>query len=80
MLLCLTRRPDARAFHPATKKLIREFFTQRRKQIGSLARRAQNPAVEKWLENLTAHGLNAQARPEDVTLAAWVELDDLFCI
>jgi 16S rRNA (adenine1518-N6/adenine1519-N6)-dimethyltransferase len=76
MLLCLTRRPDARKFHPATKKLIREFFTQRRKQIGSLARRAQNPAVEKWLENLPKYGLDVQARPEDVTLAAWNELDE----
>jgi len=76
ILLCLTRRPDARAFHPATKKLIREFFTQRRKQIGSLARRTQNPALEKWLANLPAHGLDAQARPEDITLSAWLNLDD----
>jgi 16S rRNA (adenine1518-N6/adenine1519-N6)-dimethyltransferase len=75
VLLCLTRRPDARAFHPATKKLIREFFTQRRKQIGSLARRTQSPALEKWLENLPAHGLDTHARPEDIGLAAWSELD-----
>jgi len=77
MLLCLTRRPDARAFHPATKKLIREFFTQRRKQIGSLARRTQIPAVEKWLANLSTHGLDSHARPEDVTLAAWTELNEI---
>jgi len=76
MLLCLTRRPDARAFHPTTKKLIREFFTQRRKQIGSLARRTQNSALEKWLENLPQHGLDTQARPEDIVLPAWVDLDD----
>ncbi len=78
ILLGLRRRADARAFHPATKKLIREFFTQRRKQIGSLARRAQNPALERWLANLPAHGLDAQARPEDVVLGAWLELDKLF--
>jgi 16S rRNA A1518/A1519 N6-dimethyltransferase RsmA/KsgA/DIM1 with predicted DNA glycosylase/AP lyase activity len=77
VLLCLTRRSDARAFHPATKKLIREFFTQRRKQIGSLARRTQNPNLEKWLANLPAHGLDAQARPEDIGLSAWLELDNL---
>jgi len=77
VLLCLIRRPDARAFHPTTKKLIREFFTQRRKQIGSLARRAQIPAVEKWLETLPAYDLDIQARPENVTMDAWLALDRL---
>jgi len=77
VLLCLTRKPDARALHPATKKLIREFFTQRRKQIGSLARRTGHPALEHWLEKLPALGLDAKARPEDLPLAAWLELDSL---
>jgi len=77
MLLCLTRRPDARAFHPTTKKIIREFFTQRRKQIGSLARRTQETSLASWLEKLPTHGLDAHARPEDITLSAWLELDNL---
>jgi 16S rRNA (adenine1518-N6/adenine1519-N6)-dimethyltransferase len=77
VLLCLTRKPDARAFHPATKKIIREFFTHRRKQIGALARKANLPVLNKWIENLPAHGLAARARPEDLPLAVWKELDAL---
>jgi 16S rRNA A1518/A1519 N6-dimethyltransferase RsmA/KsgA/DIM1 with predicted DNA glycosylase/AP lyase activity len=75
VLLCLRRRPDACAFQPATKKLIREFFTQRRKQIGALVRRVNLPSLNQWLESLPAHGLNARARPEELPLAAWLELD-----
>jgi 16S rRNA (adenine1518-N6/adenine1519-N6)-dimethyltransferase len=75
ILLGLRRRADAHTFHLVTKKLIREFFTQRRKQIGSLARRAEQPGLDKWLESLPTHGLTTQSRPEDITLEAWVELD-----
>jgi 16S rRNA (adenine1518-N6/adenine1519-N6)-dimethyltransferase len=75
VLLCLRRRADARAFSPSTKKLIREFFTQRRKQLGALVRRANQPSLHQWLERLPAHGLDARARPEELPLAAWLELD-----
>ncbi len=77
VLLGLTRQPHARAFQPETKKLIREFFTQRRKQLGALVRRAEIPALDRWLEKFPALGLDPRVRPEDVPLAAWVELDQL---
>ncbi|HVU39332.1 MAG TPA: 16S rRNA (adenine(1518)-N(6)/adenine(1519)-N(6))-dimethyltransferase RsmA [Opitutales bacterium] len=77
VLLGLTRKPNARAFRAATKKIIREFFTQRRKQLGALVRRAEIPALHRWLEKFPALGLDPRVRPEDVPLAAWVELDQL---
>jgi len=80
VLLSLRRKPNARAFHPSTKKLIREFFTQRRKQMGALVRRTNRPELNKWLENFPAHGLDARARPEDLPLAAWLELDALIAM
>jgi 16S rRNA (adenine1518-N6/adenine1519-N6)-dimethyltransferase len=75
VLLRLDRKPAARAFQPATKKLVREFFTHRRKQLGALVRRADQPALAPWLESLPQHGLDARARAEDLPLAAWLELD-----
>ncbi len=88
-LLRLRRRPDAHAFQPATKKLIREFFTHRRKQIGALVRLASEnadlpapgsplPAFQSWLERLPAHGFDQRARPEDLPLSPWRELDEIF--
>jgi 16S rRNA (adenine1518-N6/adenine1519-N6)-dimethyltransferase len=77
VLLCLRRKPGARALLPETKKLIREFFTQRRKQIGALVRRADQPLLNQWLESCQARGLDSRARPEDLPLAVWLELDGL---
>lgn len=76
-LLCLTRKPGARAFRPATKKIIREFFTQRRKQLGALVRKTAEPALLTWLEQFPLLQLDPRARPEDVPLAAWLALDTL---
>ncbi len=77
MLLGLTRRPDAHAFSPAAKKIIREFFTQRRKQLGALVRRTEDAKLAQWLEKFPLLGLDLRARPEEVPLAAWLELDAL---
>ncbi|MGA2052192.1 MAG: 16S rRNA (adenine(1518)-N(6)/adenine(1519)-N(6))-dimethyltransferase RsmA [Opitutales bacterium] len=82
VLLSLRRRPGARAFSPVSKKWIRELFTRRRKQIGALARHlgseADLPALfSTWLSRLPAHGLDERARPEDLPLSAWLELDEL---
>jgi 16S rRNA (adenine1518-N6/adenine1519-N6)-dimethyltransferase len=97
VLLGLRRRADARALAPETKKIIREFFTHRRKQLGALVRRAGkeieateatevetnrqpqtvNRKLSSWLERLPAHGLDSRARPEELPLAAWVELDGM---
>ena len=86
MLLRLDRKPNARAFSSAAKKIVREFFTHRRKQMGSLVRQlAKNSefpapgsplsALSSWLENFPAHGLDSRARPEDLPLAVWQDLD-----
>ncbi len=92
LLLCLRRRPDAQAFHPVSKKWIRELFTHRRKQLGALTRllatqletspsqlETRNSKLETvlpaWLSSLPTHGLDARARPEDLPLPAWLDLD-----
>jgi len=94
VLLSLRRRPDARAFHPVSKKWIRELFTHRRKQLGALVRQLVEKSAEAppepqtvnrkletllpaWLARLPAHGLDSRARPEDVPLSAWLELNEL---
>jgi 16S rRNA (adenine1518-N6/adenine1519-N6)-dimethyltransferase len=78
VLLGLRRRPDARAFRPATKKLIREFFTHRRKQIGALVRQ-----IAKAIEATEGAGSQPpsirHSQPEtrnsklETRLAIWLE-------
>ena len=54
--------------------LIRKIFTQRRKQIGTLAKKEVPKTREKilkWLENLN---LPNNLRPEQIEANAWQEL------
>ncbi|MDX2110073.1 MAG: 16S rRNA (adenine(1518)-N(6)/adenine(1519)-N(6))-dimethyltransferase RsmA [Verrucomicrobiota bacterium] len=51
------------------KLLIRQIFTQRRKQLGGLCRK--EPRLATWLEQAAAHGVTPLSRAEDVPLAAW---------
>jgi len=64
-------------FRSATKQAIRACFQQRRKQIGALVRRHAPSASQPWLATLSAAGLSPQARPEDIPVALWQELDPL---
>lgn len=78
VLLLLERRSDPYRFKPATQACIREFFTQRRKQIGGLSRTICPVPLDNWLNGLSAAGVSPDARPEDLPLWAWQMLDSSF--
>lgn len=73
-LLNLVLRPAPFIFAPATKRLIRACFQQRRKQIRALLRgKLPEEKATAWLERLTASGLGPHARPEQIPVALWQE-------
>jgi 16S rRNA (adenine1518-N6/adenine1519-N6)-dimethyltransferase len=75
-LLVLKRRPNARRFSARAREVARMLFTQRRKQVGSSAKKlfADTPDVSTWLEKLPQFGLTSQARPETIPAEAWLSL------
>lgn len=73
-LLHLTRRPEPHVFPAATKAVIRACFQQRRKQIGGLLRGKLPDGGAAWIAQLTAAGLGAHARPEQIPVALWRRL------
>jgi 16S rRNA (adenine1518-N6/adenine1519-N6)-dimethyltransferase len=77
VLLHLERREQPYSFAAETRGLMRKFFTQRRKQIGSLARQEKRPELDAWLAALEAAGTASNLRPEALPLAAWISLDEL---
>jgi len=74
-LLVLARRADACRLSPKARAVARALFTQRRKQVGSSARRLfpDDPEVAAWLARLPSHGLDSQVRPEAIPSAVWRE-------
>ena len=76
-LLVLTKRANPFCFQPATRRLIRTFFTQRRKQIQTLCHRelADRSIMVDWLEDLSAAGISVKARPEAIPSSCWQQLD-----
>lgn len=74
-LINLHLRPTPFRFGDQTRQLIRDLFQQRRKQIGSLFRRIDVPRASAWLERLEQLGGSTRARPEELPLAAWQELE-----
>ena len=75
-LLVLKRRADAQRFSPRAREVARALFTQRRKQVGSSAKKLFPGAadVANWLANLSDYGLTSQARPEAIPAKAWLKL------
>jgi 16S rRNA (adenine1518-N6/adenine1519-N6)-dimethyltransferase len=75
-LLVLRRRPDARRLSPRAREVARMLFTQRRKQVGSAARKLfpDQADVARWLEGLPRFGVTALARPETIPAEAWLHL------
>lgn len=75
-LLVLKRRPDAQRLSPRAREVARALFTQRRKQVGSSAKKLFPGAadVANWLANLSDYGLTSQARPEAIPAKAWLKL------
>lgn len=77
-LLVLGRRARDRRLGPRAREVARGVFTQRRKQVGSSARRLFPGAadVEAWLRGLARHGLDPSARPEAIPSEAWVDFPE----
>ena len=74
--LVLRRRPDARRLSPRAREVARMLFTQRRKQVGSAAKKLFPGAadVTAWLADLPRYGLTSLARPEAIPAEAWLTL------
>jgi len=72
-LLHLKRKAHPVLFSGPAKDLIRQLFTQRRKQVGSLL--AKVDSLQPWLELLPEFGSSRTDRPEDIPLAGWLELN-----
>lgn len=77
-LLVLSRRKDARRLPDRAREVARAVFTQRRKQVGSSARRLfpGDGAVETWLRGLGRFGLDPTVRPEGIPSAAWLDFPE----
>lgn len=75
-LLVLRRRTHAQRLSPRAKEVARGLFTQRRKQVGSSAKKLFPGAedVIQWLARLPQFGLTAQARPEQIHAEVWLSL------
>ena len=74
MLIRMDLLKSAYLFSRNARNLIRRIFTQRRKQLGSLAKR-ENTAVYKTLMNwLDECGLSPSLRPEQVSPSDWRKL------
>lgn len=80
-LLHLRLRENPRKFTLLTKKLIRELFIYRRKQVASVLKKIDlsgvpEPAVAGWLEALPRFGCAGTDRPECIPGNAWLDLDE----
>ena len=75
-LLVLRRRPDAKRLSLRAREVARMLFTQRRKQVGSAAKKLfpDSPDVAAWLADLPRYGLTSLARPETIPAEAWLTL------
>ena len=72
LLLHLRLKEQPVLFSQPVRDLIRQLFTQRRKQIGSLL--SGEPALQPWLGELEQFGCSRQSRPEAIPLKGWLSL------
>jgi 16S rRNA (adenine1518-N6/adenine1519-N6)-dimethyltransferase len=77
MLIRMDLKEDAFLFSSTTRALIRKIFTQRRKQLGSLAKKEEPKVKEiilQWLEE-SDHPISS--RPEQIPAKVWKRLGEL---
>jgi 16S rRNA (adenine1518-N6/adenine1519-N6)-dimethyltransferase len=75
LLLHLKLKPNPILLARNTRDQIRQLFTQRRKQIGSLL--AKHPVLQPWLDKLNDFGCSRTDRAESIPLEAWLAMDAL---
>lgn len=73
-LLNLKRKESPFHFPTEIRDLIRRLFQQRRKQIGSIARKIGDERLTAWIEGLPEFGASGHDRPEAIPLEAWQAL------
>ena len=77
MLIRMDLREDAFLFSQQVRNLIRKIFTQRRKQIGSLAKK-EEPSIGRiifaWLDSIEQP---YNSRPEQISVEQWKKLGEL---
>lgn len=73
-LLRLDLREDAVHFSAAARECIRGIFTQRRKQLGALCKRAKSPEALEWFNTIVADGVKPTVRPEELPIEHWQKL------
>lgn len=77
MLIRMDLKNDAFLFPKQVRKLIRKIFTQRRKQLGSLAKKEDpitKKAIFEWLDSLNQP---YTSRPEQISTEGWKKLGEL---
>lgn len=74
-LLHLRLKKKPYLFSLSGRKLIREVFQQRRKQISSLLKQSKRDLSTTWLHNLESLAIAANARPEQIDVEQWIKLD-----
>lgn len=75
-LLHITRKLTPHRFNSDSKTLIRELFQQRRKQIGAILRKSQNPLAASWSRNLESLELSSTLRAEQIATTDWIRLSE----
>lgn len=74
VLLRLDLKEEAVCFPSEVRKCIRRIFTLRRKQLGSLCKKENNPGIAAWFDHLVSKGYSSNIRPEEITYQDWCEL------
>ena len=74
MLIRIDLKEDAFLFSSSTRALIRKIFTQRRKQLGSLARK-EAPEIKEIIQQWLDEGEHpSSSRPEQIPSSDWKRL------
>ena len=67
-------------FHPPVRALIRKIFTQRRKQLGSLAKKEDQNNKKIVLSWLVVAEHPSSSRPEQIPPEEWKMLGELLAL
>ena len=74
ILVRMDRLSEPFLFSKEARDLIRRLFTQRRKQIGSLAKKESEEIREKMFQWLTNENICSSSRPEQIDVSSWQSL------
>jgi 16S rRNA (adenine1518-N6/adenine1519-N6)-dimethyltransferase len=74
VVISVKRKSDAFCFKCATKFAIRKIFTNRRKQVGRIARESC-PELAAWIDE---NSMPITIRPEEIPIPQWRSLDKFF--